>query len=102
MSRFKIILCPLCHGKLEIDLDTGEVYRHFEKKKEKEAVDAFDQFVGKVAEKEHCTEDTFRKATEKLKGTDLDSLFQQAAEKAKEDLEKGEDEPSEGEDVEDE
>jgi hypothetical protein len=81
MSRFKILKCPLCGGKIEIDLDTGEIYRHFEKKKEKEAVDAFDQVVGKVAEKEHSTEDTF-----------LESLFRQAAEKAKQDIESGKDE----------
>jgi len=89
MAKFKIVVCPLCNGKLEIDLTSGEVYRHFEKKKGKQAIDAFDQVVGKVAEKESASEDTFRRATEKVKSTDLDSLFNKAAEKAREDLEKG-------------
>ncbi|MHC4778984.1 MAG: hypothetical protein ACYTFG_10455 [Planctomycetota bacterium] len=87
MARMKIIRCPLCKGKLEIDLNTGQVYRHFEKMKEAEAADAFDKIVDKVAEKENSGEDVFEKAAEREKAKNLDALFQEAADKAKDDIE---------------
>ncbi|MHC5036878.1 MAG: hypothetical protein ACYTHM_06165 [Planctomycetota bacterium] len=87
MPRIKIITCPLCKGKLEVDMNSGKVYRHFAKMKGDEAVDAFDRVVGKVAEKEGSGEEIFQQAAERAKDKDLDALFKKATEKAKEDLE---------------
>jgi phage shock protein A len=87
MPRMKIVSCPLCKGKLEIDLNTGLVYRHFEKIKGKEAEEKFDRFVDKVAERENAASDVFNKATERAKGRDLDDLFQKATEKTREEIE---------------
>jgi len=92
MARIKILRCPLCGGKLEVDLNTGQVYRHFEKMKAKEAVDAFDKFVDKVAEKEGSGEDLFLRATEREKDKNLDDLFNKAAEKTKEEMEEEQEE----------
>lgn len=86
MSRFKIIHCPLCKGKIEVDLNTGQVYRHFEKVKGKEAVEAFDRFVDKVAEKAGSAEEIFKHATEMAKEKDLEALFDEAAKKAKDEI----------------
>ena len=86
MARFKVIQCPLCNGKIEIDLNTGQVYRHFDKKTAEEAVDAFDKVVGKVAAKQNSAVDLFDQATEKEKNKDLDSLFDEAARKAKKEI----------------
>jgi hypothetical protein len=90
MPRMKIIRCPLCQGRIEIDLNTGQVFRHFDKKKGKEAEDAFDQFVDQVAEKQNSGEDVFQRATEREKEKDLDGLFRKAADKAKEEIEEEE------------
>ncbi len=88
MARIKIVNCPICQGKIEIDLDTGIVYRHFEKKKGEEAEKEFDSAVDKVARKDEKLQDLFARAKEREKNKDLDELFRKAADKAKEDLDK--------------
>ncbi len=90
MRKYKIVTCPLCKGKLEIDLDTGSVYRHFGKKKAQQASDAFDEVVDSVAQKEGSGDAIFERAADKAKGKNLDDLFKEAAEKAKENLEEEE------------
>ncbi|MHC4600500.1 MAG: hypothetical protein ACYS47_16010 [Planctomycetota bacterium] len=90
MPRMKIIRCPLCQGRIEIDLNTGQVYRHFDKKKGKEAEDAFDKFVERVAEKQSSGEDVFEQATERAKDKDLDALFKEATDKAKDEIDEEE------------
>ena len=92
MPRMKIIRCPLCRGRIEIDLNTGQVYRHFDKKKGKEAEEAFDKFVDQVSEKQSSGEDIFQQATERAKDKDLDVLFKKAADKTKEEIDEEEDE----------
>lgn len=86
MARIKLVKCPLCGGKLEIDLTTGTVYRHFEKKKGAEADQAFEGAVDKVAGKDRHLEGLFDRAKEREKNKDLDALFRQAQEKAREEI----------------
>jgi len=97
MARMRIVHCPLCKGKIEIDLDTGIVYRHFEKKSAKEAEAGFGAAVEKVAGKDDRLEDLFSAAKEREKGRDLDSLMGKAREKAREIEEREEDGGTESE-----
>jgi AcrR family transcriptional regulator len=99
MARIKLVKCPLCKGKLEIDLSTGTVYRHFEKKKGEEVSREFDSAVDKVAGKDEKLDALFSKAKEKEKTKDLDALFRKAAEKAKDDIEEEEEEEEEESDT---
>lgn len=84
MARIRIVRCPLCQGKIEIDLDSGIVYRHFEKKSATEAEAGFSSAVEKVAGKDDHLEDLFSAAKEREKGRDLDSLLDKARKKARE------------------
>ncbi len=86
MARMKLLTCPICQGRIEVDLDTGIVYRHFEKKKPEEAQKDFDSAVDKVAHKDEKLQDLFSRAKEKEKNRDLEELFRKAKDKAKEDL----------------
>jgi hypothetical protein len=91
MSRIKLIRCPMCGGKMEVDLNTGTVYRHFEKKSKDQIDGVFSGALDKVAGKDDRLDRLFSKAKEKEKNKDLDDLFRKAAEKTKD----VEDEPEE-------
>jgi len=93
MARMKLIKCPLCQGKIEIDLNTGVVYRHFDKLKNAEAEKVFGSALDKVADKDEVLDNLFAKAKDREKNRDLDALFKKAAEKSQQDEEEEEKDP---------